>query len=101
MKISKETAEHYLWRNSCDGWHLVKNNNLSIIHERMLPNTEEVRHYHQKSLQFFFVLKRNATIEVNGDLTDLVENEGIEVPPLVPHQMFNQSSKEDEFLVIS
>lgn len=35
MKISKANAEHYLWGGDCDGWHLVKNQNLSVIHERM------------------------------------------------------------------
>lgn len=67
----------------------------------MPPNTEEIRHYHQRSQQFFFILKGNATIEVNGDLIELVENEGVEIPPLIPHEMFNQSIKEVEFLVIS
>jgi hypothetical protein len=51
MKISKLTAEHYVWGEGCDGWHLVKNSNLSVIHERMPPNTSEVKHYHEKSRQ--------------------------------------------------
>jgi len=34
LKISKQCAEHYIWGDQCDGWHLVKNNDLSIIHER-------------------------------------------------------------------
>lgn len=101
MKISNKNAEHYIWGDNCDGWHLVKNNDTSIIHERMPPNTHEVRHYHHKSRQFFFVLKGLATIEVNGDRFDLSQNEGIEVAPLIPHQMFNHSEEEIEFLVIS
>lgn len=35
MKISKANAEHYLWGGDCDGWHLVKSQGLSVIHERM------------------------------------------------------------------
>jgi hypothetical protein len=49
MKISKYSAEHYLWGDHCDGWHLVKNQDLSIIHERMPANTSEIKHYHQHS----------------------------------------------------
>jgi hypothetical protein len=52
MKISKLTAEHYVWGEECDGWHLVQNSNLSVIHERMPSNTSEVKHYHEKSLHF-------------------------------------------------
>ena len=35
MKVSKQNAEHYVWGGKCDGWHLVKNKDVSIIHERM------------------------------------------------------------------
>jgi hypothetical protein len=33
--ISRETAEHYVWGGTCDGWHLVRSLELSIIQERM------------------------------------------------------------------
>jgi mannose-6-phosphate isomerase-like protein (cupin superfamily) len=101
MKISKQTADHYIWGERCDGWHLVKDSNLSVIHERMPSNTSEVKHYHEKSRQFFFVLSGTITIEVNGNIMNLDKHEGIEVPPLVPHQVFNQSECDAEFLVIS
>ncbi|MBE3569974.1 MAG: cupin domain-containing protein [Bacillales bacterium] len=101
MKISKQNAEHYIWGNLCDGWHLVKSPNLSVIQERMLPNTSEVRHYHQYARQFFFVWKGTATIEVDGQKIILHSQEGIEVPPLTPHQMMNESDEEVEFLVVS
>ena len=39
--INKETAEHYLWGNNCYGWHLVKQPELSVIHELMPPGTFE------------------------------------------------------------
>jgi hypothetical protein len=32
MKISKQNAEHYIWGDSCDDWHLVKSKELSVIH---------------------------------------------------------------------
>ncbi|PLS16466.1 cupin domain-containing protein [Bacillus sp. M6-12] len=101
MKISKNNAEHYLWGDNCDGWHLVKNQDLSIIHERMPGNTCEVRHYHLQSRQFFFILSGSAMLEVNGEQVILNQQEGYEVPPLVPHQIFNQTDSEVELLVIS
>lgn len=101
MIISKRNAEHYIWGDHCDGWHLVKHQDLSVIHERMPANTSEVRHYHNSSRQFFFVLTGEATLEINGEEVVLEAQEGIEVPPLTPHQMFNNSNNEIEFLVIS
>lgn len=101
MKISKENAEHYIWGDQCDGWHLVKNKDLSVIHERMPKNSSEVKHYHQQARQFFFVLSGTATIEVNGEQILLNQQEGLEIPPLTSHQMMNNSDKDVEFLVIS
>lgn len=51
--ISKDNAEHYVWGNNCDGWHLLKRQDLSIIHEHMPPATAETRHFHVQSRQFF------------------------------------------------
>ncbi|WP_075981588.1 cupin domain-containing protein [Bacillus massilinigeriensis] len=101
MKISQQNAEHYKWGDDCDGWHLVNNKDLSVIHERMPANTKEVLHYHQQSRQFFYVLAGNAIIDVDGERISLNPKEGIEVSPLTPHQMFNESDQEVEFLVIS
>lgn len=99
--INNKTAEHYVWGQDCDGWHLVKTPELSVIHERMPPRAKEVRHYHAKSRQFFFVLSGAATLEIEGRREVLRKHEGAEVSPNVPHQMFNESDGEVEFLVIS
>lgn len=99
--ISKGTAEHYVWGEVCDGWHLVKTAELSVIHERMPPGVKEVRHYHAKSRQFFFVLLGVATLEIEGKREVLQKHEGAEVLPNVPHQMFNESEQAIEFLVVS
>lgn len=101
MKISKETAEHYIWGSNCDGWHLLKEESLSIIHEKMPPGTEETRHFHNRSRQFFFILLGQATIELNGEIHEVNQYEGLEVAPLAPHQVFNRTDSAIEFLVIS
>ncbi len=102
MKVARgENAEHYTWGDGCDGWHLVKRDDLSVIQERVAPGKSEVMHYHEHARQFFYVLKGTATLVFDtGDIV-LREREGVEVPPKVPHQLRNDSSEELEFLVVS
>ena len=100
--ISKQTAEHFTWREVCEGWYLVNHpTRLTVLHECMPPGTSEVRHYHREAYQFFFILSGTATLEINGKPEILHPQEGAEVPPLVPHQMWNLSDAPMEFLVIS
>jgi mannose-6-phosphate isomerase-like protein (cupin superfamily) len=100
--ISKHTAEHFLWRDICDGWYLVhQQDRLTVLHERMPPGTSEARHFHRQALQFFFILSGIARFELDGRLLDLHPHEGVAVPPLIPHQMRNESNAPLEFLVIS
>jgi mannose-6-phosphate isomerase-like protein (cupin superfamily) len=99
--ISKDTAEHYMWGDGCDGWRLVDRAELSVIHERMPLGTAEVWHYHQVAQQFFFVLSGMATMEVGGEIHTLRAHQGIEIVPGLPHQMRNDSDADVEFLVIS
>lgn len=99
--IDKNTAEHYMWGQNCDGWHLLKSPEVSIIQEHMPPNTFEVRHKHIKSRQFFFVLSGEATMEINGEIQLLQADQGIEIAPQTPHQMMNRSNSDLEFIVVS
>lgn len=101
MMINRENAEHYLWGDGCDGWYLVNQAALSVIYERMPPGTTEQRHYHHAARQFFFLLSGSATMEIDGQRMCLGAQEGVEVPPGVPHQIANVSSEAVEFLVIS
>lgn len=66
----------------------------SVSQLRMPPSTYEVRHYHNHSRQFFFVLSGTATLEVDGVLIELYSQEGYEISPLVPHQMFNKTNQD-------
>ena len=99
--IRRETAEHYIWGNSCDGWHLVKSANLSVIEECMPPGTSEVRHYHQRAQQFFFILSGAASMEIEGETIRLSAGEGVQILPGQRHRMRNESSDPVRFLVIS
>jgi mannose-6-phosphate isomerase-like protein (cupin superfamily) len=101
MLTTLNNAEHYLWGENCDGWHLLKSESLSIIYERMPPGTQEARHFHNKAQQFFFVISGEATLELDGKECVIREREGLHVPPNKPHQIFNRSGADVFFLVIS
>ena len=99
--INKSMAEHYIWGAHCDGWHLVKQPGVSVIHERMPAGASEIRHYHEKARQFFYVLLGIVTLEIDGTTETLKPNEGVEVPPGTPHLLTNVSDQDIEFLVFS
>ena len=67
----------------------------------MPPGTREARHFHRKSRQFFFVLRGTARIEMNGNQYQLLPQDGLEIPPDTPHQIFNESNENLEFLLVS
>ncbi len=99
--VSTHDAEHYAWGADCHGWHLVRSPHLSVIQERVPPGSRETRHYHSRSEQFFYILKGAATLEVDGAVNQLREQQGLHIPPRVPHQLSNESDSDLHFLVIS
>jgi mannose-6-phosphate isomerase-like protein (cupin superfamily) len=99
--VSIEHAEHYTWGKDCDGWHLVKNEQLSVIEEVMPPGTSEVRHHHDTAQQFFYVLAGEVAMEVEGRTVQLPAGNGISIMPGAPHQISNPFNAAARFLVIS
>ncbi|MBC8084633.1 MAG: cupin domain-containing protein [Hymenobacter sp.] len=95
------SVEHYHWGDGCDGWHLVKTPDLSIIQERMPPGTTEQYHYHERAQQFFFVLAGTATFEVGGQRVQIRPHQGLHVAPLTPHRILNQAAEDLVFTVTS
>ncbi len=100
-KVSLDSAEHYTWGARCDGWHLVKHPELSVIRERMPPGTAEVRHRHRRARQFFFVLSGAALLEAGGVEYPIQAGQGLQIEPGVAHQISNRSREPLELLVIS
>jgi mannose-6-phosphate isomerase-like protein (cupin superfamily) len=94
-------VEHYVWGQINDGWRFVDRADLSVIRERMKPGGKEVRHYHVKARQFFYVLTGEFTMELNGVSHTLHPGQGIEIPPGSPHQAQNLSAADAEFMTIS
>ena len=101
MPISVDNADHYRWGGNCDGWHLVHGVGLSVIEERMPPGAREVRHWHARAVQFFYVLSGTLVIEVEGARHELVPGTGIELPSGTAHQARNDGATDTTFLVIS
>ncbi|NKF49158.1 cupin domain-containing protein [Shewanella sp. WXL01] len=99
--VSKHNAEHYLWGDNCDGWHLASSERLSVIQERVPPGCQEARHLHTQSEQFFFVLSGCATLEVNGEVFELSAQQGKHVAANTPHQLKNLADQDLHFIVTS
>ena len=101
MKISTATAPAYTWGQACTGWHLVQNARLGVIQETMPPGTAEVRHRHAVAQQFFYVLRGEATFELDGERLTLRAGEGLHVRPGQAHRIQNETAEPLEFLVVS
>jgi methyltransferase (TIGR00027 family) len=101
VPVSTASAEHYEWGQHCDGWHLVKNDNLSVIQEQMPPGAAEQRHQHTKARQFFYVLNGKLTLEMEGTTHTLGARSGIEVPPGAAHRASNPGPETVVFLLVS
>jgi mannose-6-phosphate isomerase-like protein (cupin superfamily) len=99
--VSRKNAERYSWGGNCEGWHLLRTPELSIIQERVPPGGAETRHRHGKARQFFFVISGEAVMELDGRDMTLAPGEGLEVPPGVPHRLLNRGARELLFLVVS
>lgn len=99
--VQKDGADHYVWGGVNDGWHLVKRDDLSVIEERIQPGASEVRHYHIRARQFFYVLAGELTMEADGRTHRLIAGQGMEIAPGVPHRAQNHGAKPVEILVTS
>jgi mannose-6-phosphate isomerase-like protein (cupin superfamily) len=94
-------AEHYVWGEVCDSWHLLKMPDLSVIQERVPDGAGEVRHFHSKVRQYFYVLSGTATLEFDDDEISFGANQGVHVAPGVRHRFKNSGAIDVIFIVIS
>lgn len=101
MVVSIGTADHYVWGDICDGWHLLKREDISVIQERVPSGASEVMHYHTKARQFFYILEGEGVMNFEDHVIALKKGQGIEIAPEIQHQFRNQSNDDVHFLVIS
>jgi mannose-6-phosphate isomerase-like protein (cupin superfamily) len=57
----------------------TRDDQMTIIEERMRPGTGETLHVHAKSRQFFFVLSSIAVMEPGSAITVLKARTGLEI----------------------
>ncbi len=98
--VSRVNAEHYRWGHECDAWHLVKDPQMTVIEELIPPGAAEVRHYHKKAQQFFYILAGEAMMQGEDDPVLVPAGSGIRIMPEVWHQIRNPSSGPLRLLVI-
>jgi mannose-6-phosphate isomerase-like protein (cupin superfamily) len=101
VNVSIENAEHYIWGEINDGWHLLKRDDMSVIQERVPVGGAEVMHYHNMARQFFYILEGQGTMVFEDREVVLGKGQGLEIPPQVKHQFKNQSETDVHFLVFS
>jgi len=99
--VSIENAEHYTWGGNCDGWHLLKRDDMSVIQERVPAGSAEVMHYHEQARQFFYILEGEGTMSFEDHEIILRDGQGLEISPMAKHQFKNNSQMDVHFLVIS
>jgi quercetin dioxygenase-like cupin family protein len=93
--------KRYNWGDGCQAWQLVNTPSLSVIRETMPPGSSEKLHKHNKSQQYFFVLKGSATFTIGGEPKTVIAGKGIHVKAKTLHQVVNSSTEELEMLIIS
>jgi|SRR5215208_7669213 len=101
MIVSTENAEHYQWGEICDGWRLLKRDDMSVIQERVPAGGAEVRHYHESARQFFYVLEGEGRMAFEDHEVILEKGQGLEISPMIKHQFKNVSQADVHFLVFS
>jgi mannose-6-phosphate isomerase-like protein (cupin superfamily) len=99
--VDTTTAEHYTWGVVCDGWHLLKQSDLSVIQERVPPGASEIKHFHSVARQFFFILNGIATLEFDESRVTFSAGQGVHVAAGIRHRFVNQTQEDVVFLVIS
>jgi mannose-6-phosphate isomerase-like protein (cupin superfamily) len=99
--ISRENAEHYDWGDGCEGWRLAEEPKLSVILERVPPGGAEMKHYHDRARQCFFVLSGRATMEIGDQCLQLQAQQACTILPGIPHSIANPTEEDLVFLVIS
>ena len=92
-KISRNTAEHYCWKEICDGWHFMKRDDMSVIAEKMPPHTAEDMHCHRKARQFFYILSGEAVMKLSDSEIVIYAGEGHSVSEKNTEKIFGVSNR--------
>jgi mannose-6-phosphate isomerase-like protein (cupin superfamily) len=99
--VNAATIRPRPWGEGCSSYDLVDGAGLIVVQETMPPGTSEVRHFHVRSRQVFYVLAGTLTIERAGEIFTLHARDGLEIEPGTVHVVSNLSRENTEFLAIA
>jgi len=100
--MSKEYClKHYQWGNNCGAWNFVDEPSLSVKLETMPPGSAEEKHFHNHARQFFYILKGEASFEVDHEIIVVKASQGIYIQANQKHKISNPGDTELEFLLTS
>jgi mannose-6-phosphate isomerase-like protein (cupin superfamily) len=96
-----DCLSHYKWGDDCYGWNYIDTDALSVKQELMPPDTSEQLHFHEKAIQVFFILKGRATFSIDGVISELKPEQGIEIKAGQKHLISNKETTDLEFILYS
>jgi len=100
-KITLDNSEQFHWGKAGIGWMLSNSDKVTIVERQLSEGTREVKHYHNKSWQFFYVISGVGTMFIDDDEIEISSDESVEVDPLCKHQFANSGDGILRYLVIS
>lgn len=99
--VDRSTAPHAVWDEVCDAYHLLDRQELSVVEQVVPPGTETEQHAHQRSRQFFYLLRGRLTVGLGRQEHELTPGAGLEIPARTGHHVRNDTDEPAEVLVIS
>lgn len=99
--ISPQNARATTWHEVCTAWDLVDRSDLTVVQELMPAGTAANPHSHERSRQFFYVLRGEGTLMVGARPVALPAGSGLEVAARTEHHMRNDSDEDLEFIVVT
>ena len=96
-----ECIKQYNWGDECHGWTFIDTDALSVKQELMPPDTAEQLHYHEQATQVFFILRGRATFSIDGQVSVLKPEQGIQILPGQQHFITNNYRADLEFILYS
>lgn len=99
--VSPETVRSAVWDEHCTAYYLLDRPDLSVVQVLLPPGSSTRTHAHDRSRQFFDVLRGEATMSVGPRTYAVPAGSGIEVAPRVRHQLRNHTDGDLEVLVVS
>jgi mannose-6-phosphate isomerase-like protein (cupin superfamily)/GNAT superfamily N-acetyltransferase len=99
--ISPGTARTAVWDDECTAFYLLDRSDLSVVQQLLPPRARSRAHAHDRSRQFFYVLRGEATMMLGPQTLSIPAGSGLEVPPRVRHQLRNDGDEDLEVMVVS